>query len=42
MTCTYCGGWLSYLGRLGDLFHWRCACCGMNNTLHRDDLERSE
>jgi hypothetical protein len=29
MTCTMCGGECSYLGQLGPLVWWRCACCGM-------------
>jgi hypothetical protein len=32
-TCLVCDGPLIYLGRLGDLDHYRCRNCGMEQNI---------
>lgn len=31
-SCTICGGDCSLLGQLGSLRHWRCRCCGLDQS----------
>jgi predicted amidophosphoribosyltransferase len=47
MNCSFCGGELNYLGRLGFMDWLRCEACGMDqaHSAHGDgpsDLRSSE
>lgn len=39
MFCSFCGGVLCLLGRLGCLVHFRCRDCGMDHSCHADECE---